>query len=114
MAWALWNGPKQKAAKLHLQFDVLKAVPGDATVTPAASSEPDQLRALLTPAGGPCLISELLNHCQLSNTLSGYSPHRFDYSCYRRLNNAPNPHARARRTHFHPDHDQIVPPSERG
>jgi Transposase DDE domain len=47
MAWALWNGPDHKAAKLHLQFDVLKAVPDDATVTVGASSEPDQLRAML-------------------------------------------------------------------
>src|SRR5665213_427890 len=27
MAWALGNGPENRAAKLHLHFDVLKAVP---------------------------------------------------------------------------------------
>lgn len=49
MAWALWNGDHQHAAKLHLAFDVLKSVPADATITPAASSEHTQLRALLQP-----------------------------------------------------------------
>ena len=36
-----------KSAKLHLQFDVLKGVPADATITAGASSEPEQLRVLL-------------------------------------------------------------------
>src|SRR4051812_47754271 len=40
MAWALWNGPESRAAKLHLHFDVLKGVPCTAAVTPAACSEP--------------------------------------------------------------------------
>ena len=46
MVWALWNTQGQ-AIKLHLQFDVLKGVPVDATVTPAASSEPGELKAML-------------------------------------------------------------------
>jgi DDE family transposase len=49
MVWALWTDPAHRAAKLHLQFDVLKGVPCDATVTPGASSEPEQLRAMLQP-----------------------------------------------------------------
>lgn len=49
MAWALWNGERQRAAKLHLAFDVLKSVPADATITPAASSEHAQLLAMLQP-----------------------------------------------------------------
>ncbi len=32
---------------MHLHFDVLKGVPIDATLTPAACSEPEQLRAML-------------------------------------------------------------------
>jgi hypothetical protein len=47
MAWALWQDPQHRAAKLHLHFEVLKGVPVDATLTPAACSEPDQLRAML-------------------------------------------------------------------
>lgn len=47
MCWALWQDATHRAAKLHLHFDVLKGVPADATVTPAASSEPAQLRAAL-------------------------------------------------------------------
>jgi hypothetical protein len=47
MVWALWEDDTHHAAKLHLQFDVLKGVPADATITAGASSEPDQLRVLL-------------------------------------------------------------------
>lgn len=49
MVWALWEDDTHHAAKLHLQFDVLKGVPSDATITAGASSEPDQLRAMLQP-----------------------------------------------------------------
>jgi hypothetical protein len=49
MAWALWNGPEVRAAKLHLHFDVLKGVPCQAAVTAAACSEPGQLEAMLQP-----------------------------------------------------------------
>jgi hypothetical protein len=49
MAWALWNKPENRAAKLHLHFDVLKAVPCQAAITPAACSEPGQLEAMLGP-----------------------------------------------------------------
>ena len=47
MAWALWMDEQHKGAKLHLHFDVLKGVPVDANVTPAACSEPERLQAML-------------------------------------------------------------------
>jgi Transposase DDE domain len=47
MVWALWMDERHRAAKLHLQFDILKAVPCDATITAGASSEPAQLQAML-------------------------------------------------------------------
>lgn len=47
MAWALWMDDRHRAAKLHLHFEVLKNAPVDATLTPAACSEPEQLRAML-------------------------------------------------------------------
>lgn len=47
MAWALWMDEQHRAAKMHLHFEVLKGVPSDATLTPAACSEPEQLRAML-------------------------------------------------------------------
>lgn len=47
MAWALWQDDTHRAAKMHLHFDVLKGVPVEATLTPAASSEPEQLRITL-------------------------------------------------------------------
>jgi Transposase DDE domain len=49
MAWALGSGPENPAVKLHLHFDVLKSVPCDAAITPAAGSEPGQLEAMLQP-----------------------------------------------------------------
>ena len=49
MAWALWQDAEHHAAKMHVQFEVLKAVPSDATVTTGNGSERDQLRALLQP-----------------------------------------------------------------
>jgi hypothetical protein len=47
MAWALWQDDQHRAAKLHLHYDVFKGLPCDATVTPAAGSEPAQLRGML-------------------------------------------------------------------
>jgi hypothetical protein len=47
MAWALWMDEQHRAAKVHLHFEILKGVPVDATLTPAACSEPAQLRAML-------------------------------------------------------------------
>jgi hypothetical protein len=49
MAWALWTDPAHRGAKLHLHFDVLKGVPCQAAVTPAACSEAAQLEAMLQP-----------------------------------------------------------------
>jgi Transposase DDE domain len=47
MAWALGQDPTHRAAKRHLHFEVLKAAPCEATVTPAACSELEQLAATL-------------------------------------------------------------------
>jgi IS4 transposase len=49
MAWALWKDEQHRGVKLHLHFDVFCGVPIDATITPAACSEPAQLRAMLQP-----------------------------------------------------------------
>jgi hypothetical protein len=49
MVWALWQDDEHRAAKLHLQFDVIKGVPVDGVITPAASSEPGELQAMLQP-----------------------------------------------------------------
>ena len=43
------DGPESRGVKLHLHFDVLKAVPCQAAVTPAACSETRQLEAMLPP-----------------------------------------------------------------
>lgn len=49
MAWALWKDTDHRGVKLHLHFDVLKGVPADATLTPAAGSEPAALAGSLQP-----------------------------------------------------------------
>ena len=50
MAWALWEDATHRGVKLHLHFDVLKGVPCEATLTPAACSEPAELGRTLQPA----------------------------------------------------------------
>lgn len=49
MAWALWLDDTHRAAKLHLHFDVFKAVPCHATVTDGNGNEKKELRAALQP-----------------------------------------------------------------
>ena len=39
MAWALWQNPKNRAGKLHLEFSVWRQVPVEFTVTDANTSE---------------------------------------------------------------------------
>jgi hypothetical protein len=51
MAWALWKDEQHRAVKMHLQFDVLRAVPTHASVTTGNDSERDFLRASLRPGG---------------------------------------------------------------
>src|SRR6202521_4489992 len=50
MAWALWK-EQHRAAKMHVHFDVLKAVPTDVSITTGKDSERDQLRARLQSGG---------------------------------------------------------------
>src|ERR1700687_26903 len=47
MAWALWMDDQHRGVKVHLHFEVLKGVPVDAKLTPAACSQPEQVRAML-------------------------------------------------------------------
>jgi len=47
MAWALWQDAEHRGVKMHLHFEVLKGVPCDAKITPAASSEPGQMGTML-------------------------------------------------------------------
>jgi hypothetical protein len=49
MAWALWKDDDHRGVKLHLHFDVLKSVPVDATLTPAACSEAAALADAIQP-----------------------------------------------------------------
>jgi hypothetical protein len=49
MVWALWIDPDHRAAKLHLQFDLIKGAPHRATLTEGNASETRQLRQNLEP-----------------------------------------------------------------
>jgi hypothetical protein len=51
MAWALWQDAQNRAAKMHVHFDVLKGVPTQVTVTAGQGLERDELRASLQPGG---------------------------------------------------------------
>lgn len=52
MAWAFWQDETHRGTKLHLHFDVLTGTPRNATVTPAACSEPEQLQRTGSKPGG--------------------------------------------------------------
>src|SRR5206468_1502491 len=51
MAWAAWQGPTQRAAKVHVAFEVFRGTPADATVTAGVGPERQQLRAELLRPG---------------------------------------------------------------
>jgi hypothetical protein len=47
MAWALWVDEDHRAAKMHVQFEVLRGIPTKVTVTEGTGSETEQLRRAL-------------------------------------------------------------------
>ena len=49
MLWALWLDNEHKAAKIHLEFDIIKSIPVRAEVTDANANEKDNLRKSLMP-----------------------------------------------------------------
>jgi hypothetical protein len=49
MAWALWQDEEHRGAKLHLEFEVLRAIPVQAKLTAAQASETLALRSMLAP-----------------------------------------------------------------
>ncbi len=55
MLWALWLDKDHRAAKIHLEFDVLKGVPLRAQVTDANSNERTQLKSSLSSGKLYCL-----------------------------------------------------------
>jgi len=49
MAWALWPDEQHRAAKLHLSFEVRRAIPVPARVSAGNRAETAALRTLLAP-----------------------------------------------------------------
>jgi len=50
MVWALWQGPHQHALKLHFQYDVLRSVPAEVSLTHGNGNEKEELKAHLRAA----------------------------------------------------------------
>ena len=48
MLWALWLDDEHRAARLHLEFDIIKGIPVRAEVTEANANEKDNLRKSLS------------------------------------------------------------------
>jgi len=55
MVWALWLDKDHRAAKMHLEFDILKGVPLQAQVTDANTNERTQLKSSLSSGKLYCL-----------------------------------------------------------
>lgn len=55
MLWALWLDDEHRAAKVHLEFDILKGIPTKAQVTEANASEIARLESTLSPNKIYCL-----------------------------------------------------------
>src|SRR3954471_1037259 len=49
MTWALWQDEKQRAAKMHVQFEVLRGIPIHVDVTPGNGSETRAMKRRLKP-----------------------------------------------------------------
>jgi len=49
LVWALWLDDRHRAAKMHVHFEVLRAIPVKVTVTAGTGSEAEQLRRALGP-----------------------------------------------------------------
>jgi hypothetical protein len=49
MAWALWLNENNRAAKIHVSYEVLRGIPEKITVTEGNGSEKKQLRKMLEP-----------------------------------------------------------------
>lgn len=49
MLWALWMDEQNRAAKMHLAFEVFRGVPVAVSITAGSASEREQLRSLLQP-----------------------------------------------------------------
>lgn len=68
MLWALWMDKDHRAAKMRLEFDILKGIPLEARVTDANTSEIAQLESMLSPGKLYCLDAGY-RKCRFLNTI---------------------------------------------
>lgn len=62
MAWALWMNETNRAAKMHLVFEVMRGIPRKVSMTEGNASEAKQLRDLRFYFSGWADEGELLAH----------------------------------------------------
>ncbi len=78
MLWALWLDDKHRAAKMHLEFDIIKGVPINAQLTEANASEITKLESTLSPGKLYCLDGGYVKYNFLNKiieTLSSFVIH---------------------------------------
>lgn len=73
MVWALWLDDDHRAAKLHLQFDLLKGAPARATLTEGQASETGQLRQTLQAGRLYVLDRGYFDYSLMADTLQAES-----------------------------------------
>lgn len=69
MLWALWLDDDHRAAKMHLEFDILKSIPLRAQVTEANTSEISQLESNLSSSKLYCLDAAYAKYCFLDKII---------------------------------------------
>ena len=73
MLWALWLDKDHRAAKIHLEFDILKGIPLQAQVTDANTSEITQLESRLSRNKLYCLDAAYAKYCFLDTIIKKQS-----------------------------------------
>lgn len=73
MVWALWVDDEHRAAKLHLQYSLLKAAPAQATVTDGNGSERTALKETLAPERLYVLDGGYADYGLLASILAAHS-----------------------------------------
>jgi hypothetical protein len=69
MLWALWLDEDHRAAKMHLEFDILKGAPLRAQVTDANANERTQLKSSLSSGKLYCLDAGYREYSLLDNII---------------------------------------------
>lgn len=92
MLWALWIDDEHRAAKMHLEFDIIKGLPVNAQLTDANASEIAALEAALSSGKLYCLDGGYVKYSFLNKiieNLSSFVTHLKDTACYEIIQELP-------------------------